>query len=130
MPHAICRPVHTIMKVNLLTHSRRDLLNVLNFEYLQLGDLPGIMSVKDFLKKTWEWCRHCNSVKHQPSDCSWQDATCYKCQQRGHIVSACKTSVPYKDKNGKTHVLENESSSQGYPTSSGSTYNMFSITTG
>ena len=36
----------------LLTHSRRDLLNVLNFEYLQLGDLPGIMSVKEFWKKT------------------------------------------------------------------------------
>ena len=51
-------------------------------------------------------CRHCNSVKHQLSDCSWQDATCYKCQQRGHIVPACKTSGPYKDKKGKTHVLE------------------------
>ena len=31
-----------------LTHSRRDLLNVLNFEYLQLGDFLGIMSVKEF----------------------------------------------------------------------------------
>ena len=51
-------------------------------------------------------CRHCNSVKHQLSDCSWQDATCYKCQQRGHIVPACKTSGPYKDKKGKTHVLD------------------------
>ena len=78
--------------------------------------------------KAREQCRHCNSVKHQPSDCSWQDAICYKCQQQGHIVPACKTSVPYKDKKGKTHVLED--SSQGYSTSSGSTYNMFSITTG
>ena len=72
-------------------------------------------------------------VKHQPSDCRWQDATCYKCQQRGHIVPACKTTVPYKDKKGKTHVLEDEvqeDSSQGYPTSSSSTYNMFSMTTG
>ena len=80
-----------------------------------------------------ERCRHCNSVKHQPSDCSWQDAICYKCQQQGHIVLACKTSVPYKDKKGKPHVLEDEvqdDSSQGYSTSSGSTYNMFSITTG
>ena len=83
--------------------------------------------------KSRERCRHCNSVKHQPSDCSWQDAICYKCQQQGHIVPACKTSVPYKDKKGKTHVLEDEvqeDSSQGYSTSSGSTYNMFSITTG
>ena len=41
--------------------------------------------------------------------------------------------MPYKDKKGKTHVLEDEvqeDSSQGYPMSSGSTYNMFSITTG
>ena len=83
--------------------------------------------------KARERCRHCNSVKHQPSDCSWQDAICYKCQQRGHIVPACKTSVPYKDKKGNTHVLEDEvqeDSSQGYSTSSGSTYNMFPITTG
>ena len=79
--------------------------------------------------KARERCRHCNSVKHQPFDCSWQDAICYKCQQRGHIVPACKTSVPYKDKKGKTHVLEDEvqeDSSQGCPRSSGSTYNMFS----
>ena len=48
------------------------------------------------------------SVKHQPPDCRRQDATCYKCQQRGHIVPACKTSVPYKEKKGKTHVLEDE----------------------
>ena len=83
--------------------------------------------------KSRERCRHCNSIKHQPSDCSWQDAICYKCQQQGHIVPACKTSVPYKDEKGKTHVLEDEvqeDSSQGYSTSSGSTYNMFSITTG
>ena len=83
--------------------------------------------------KARERCRHCNSVKHQPSDCRWQDATCYKCQQRGHIVPACKTTVPYKDKKGKTHVLEDEvqeDSSQGYPTSSSSTYSMFSMTTG
>ena len=83
--------------------------------------------------KARERCRHCNSVKHQPSDCSWQDAICYKCQQQGHIVPACKTSVPYKDKKGKTHVLVDEvqeDSSQGYSTSSSSTYNMFSITTG
>ena len=83
--------------------------------------------------KARERCRHCKSVKHQPSDCSWQDATCYKCQQQGHIVPACKTTVPYKDKKGKTHMLEDEvqeDSSQGYPTSSGSTYNMFSMTMG
>ena len=67
--------------------------------------------------KAREWCRHCNSVKHQPSDCSCQDAICYKCQQRGHIVPACLDEAQ-------------EDSSQGYPTSSGSTYNMFSITTG
>ena len=84
-------------------------------------------------RKAREWCRHCYSVKHQPSDCKWQDATCYKCQQRGHIVPACKTSVPYKDKKGKTHVLEDEvqeDSPQGCPTDSCSTYNMFSITMG
>ena len=65
--------------------------------------------------------------------CRWQDATCYKRLQQGHIAPACKTMVPYNDKKGKTHVLEDEvqeDSSQGYPTSSGSTYNMFSITTG
>ena len=52
---------------------------------------------------------------------------------QGHIVPACKTSVPYKDKKGKTNVLEDEvqeDSSHGYPASSGSTYNMFSIPTG
>ena len=83
--------------------------------------------------KARERCRHCNSVKHQPSYCSWQDAICYKCQQRGHVGPACKTSVPYKDKKGKTHVLEDEvqeDSSQGYSMSSGSMYNMFSITMG
>ena len=76
-------------------------------------------------------CRHCSRVKHQPSDCRWQDAMYYKCQQRGHIIPACKTTVPYKDKKGKTHVLEDEvqeDSSQGYPTISGSTNNMFSMT--
>ena len=52
--------------------------------------------------KARERCRHCNSVKHQPSDCRWQDATCYKYQQQGHIVPACKTTVPYKGKKGKT----------------------------
>ena len=30
--------------------------------------------------KARERCRHCKSVKHQLSDCKWQDATCYKCQ--------------------------------------------------
>ena len=41
--------------------------------------------------------------------------------------------MPYKDKKGKTHVLEGmvqKDSSQGYSRSSGSTYNMFSITAG
>ena len=38
--------------LTFLTHSRRDLLNVLNFEYLQLGYVLGIMSVKEFWKKT------------------------------------------------------------------------------
>ena len=36
----------------ILTHSRRDLLNVMDFEYLQLGGFLGIMSVKEFWKKT------------------------------------------------------------------------------
>ena len=36
----------------LLTYSRQDLLNVLNFEFLQSGDLLGIMSVKEFCKMT------------------------------------------------------------------------------
>ena len=40
------------MVIELLTHSRRDLLNVLNFEYLQLGYILGIMSVKELRKKT------------------------------------------------------------------------------
>ena len=31
--------------------------------------------------KARERCRHCNSVKHYPSDCKCQDVTCYKCQQ-------------------------------------------------
>ena len=35
-----------------LTHSRRDLLNVMDFEYLQLGGFLGIMSVKEFWNKT------------------------------------------------------------------------------
>ena len=35
-----------------LTHSRWDLLNVMDFEHLQLGDLLGIMSVKGIWKKT------------------------------------------------------------------------------
>ena len=68
--------------------------------------------------KSRERCRHCNSVKHQPSNCTWQSAA----------DPACKTSVLYKDKKGKTHVLEDEvqeGSSQGYSTSSGSTYNIF-----
>ena len=34
------------------THSRRGLLNVVNFEYLQSGDSPGILSVKELKKKT------------------------------------------------------------------------------
>ena len=37
---------------HLITHSRRDLLNVMDFEYLQLGAFLGIMSVKEFWKKT------------------------------------------------------------------------------
>ena len=63
----------------------------------------------DARSKARERCRHCNSVKHQPSDCRCQGATCYKCQQRGHIIPACKITVPYKDKKGKTHVLEERS---------------------
>ena len=35
-----------ISQERCLTHSRRDLLNVLNFEYLQLGYILGIMSVE------------------------------------------------------------------------------------
>ena len=35
-----------------LAHSRRDLLNVMDFEYLQLEGFQEIMSVKEFWKKT------------------------------------------------------------------------------
>ena len=57
-----------------------------------------------------EKCKHCNSVKHRPTDCKWKDATCYKCQQPGHIVPACTANVPYKK--GKMHVLEDESTEE------------------
>ena len=50
--------------------------------------------------KARERCRHCNCVKHQPSDCSWQDATCYKGSHRGHIVPACKTSIAVQEQKG------------------------------
>ena len=60
------------------------------------GNVQGITQ-----SKARERCRHCESVKHQPSDCRLQDAMCYKCQQRGHIVPACKTTVRYKTKKVK-----------------------------
>ena len=44
--------------------------------------------------KTREQCSHCNSVKHQPSGCQVLQVSA-----AGHIVPACKTTVPYKDKN-------------------------------
>ena len=51
----------------LLTHSRRDLLNVLDFEYLQLGHPQGITSVKYFLKKTNYKLRYGPFSKHTSS---------------------------------------------------------------
>ena len=44
----VTNDVFDLMTVCDLTHSRRDLLNVLIFEYLQLGYVLGIMSVKEF----------------------------------------------------------------------------------
>ena len=52
VPETFIKRRGTSQMGHVLTHSRRDLLNVMDFEYLQLGGSLGIMSVKEFWKKT------------------------------------------------------------------------------
>ena len=40
--------------------------------------------------KTKERCWRCGG-RHDPSECKFKDTTCYRCKQKGHIQSKCRS---------------------------------------
>jgi predicted aspartyl protease len=50
-------------------------------------------------------CMRCGD-QHEASKCPFIDSECYKCQKKGHIARACRSSQPKKNEwqqNGKNH---------------------------
>ena len=45
-------------------------------------------------------CSRCNGYNHSPKSCKFKDATCYRCQEVGHIAVVCKKWVQGKPVRG------------------------------
>ena len=45
-------------------------------------------------------CSQCNGYNHSPKSCKFKDATCYRCQEVGHLAVVCKKWVQGKPVRG------------------------------
>ena len=61
--------------------------------------------------KTSVKCKVCGRGSHRSEDCRFKDATCYGCNMKGHIRSACKQAKQEKFKNGATENHTRKSTS-------------------
>ena len=42
--------------------------------------------------KIFKQCSHCRRRNQEENKCRFKDTTCFKCQKKGHIASACRNS--------------------------------------
>ena len=63
-----------------------------NSEQVHHTSAPG--SHRQHHAKPQEKCYRCGGADHAPGECRFRDATCHKCQKRGHIAKACRGGRP------------------------------------